>query len=891
MRSQQELLDASGYGSRLKDFDDLLHILDNEIRLITPTDPEGRDNSEPATLQAGAKYYQLTHDYLVPSLRDWLTRKQKETCRGRAQLRLTERAVLWTSKPQNRYLPAWWEWANIRLFTRRKDWTAPQKKMMRQAGRFHALRGGMLTVALIALSLLGYEALGRLKAQHLRERLLIAKIDDVPAIVAAMDSYRRWVQGLLQQALVAAENQDPARQLRLRLALSHFDDSQFDPLYERLFGAEPEELGVIRDELKKRRPGILAEKLRQVLESDKAKPDARLWAACALAGCDTLGGDGQASCWLATAPFLVNQLLTALQKNPSHYRPLVELLRPVSTELVKSVAAVYGAKERPDADRALAASLLTEYAPDRPEMLANLLLDGSAAQFGIVFDKLNNESGTVRNIWIAELARPAAASASADVRDALGQRQANAAVALLRTGHGELVWPLLKHRPDPTVRSYLTNRLAPMGADPGDLIKQLSVEPDVTVRRALLLSLGEYRLDALPAAGREAWPRQIAVVFQDDPDPGVHGAAEWLLRRWQQEVAIQKHRDAWARDAKRREQKQIQIQEALVRDGNKASPAWYVNSQGQTMVVLPGPGEFMMGSPTSEVGHFPDETLHQQRIGRSFAVMDTSVTVEQFDRFLKLHPETRKAFSARAGLEDLKKYSPEPGCPMMVTWFMAAEYCNWLSAQEGIPREQWCYEPNTVPAAVVLGRGVAFLGAPFQQGPLLALSNVMLGRTLSGDYGEGMKLTRDYLHRSGYRFPTEAEWEYACRALASSRFHFGEPAVLLDRYARYNANSADRTWPVAGLKPNEWGFFDMHGNMFTWCIDRYGDYAMEGGKFLEDNENTADMNGIHNKDNRVMRGGAFVSRALDLRSAFRERLAPNSRRIYVGFRPARTLPL
>ena len=65
-----------------------------------------------------AGYYQLTHDYLVPSLRDWLTRKQRETRRGRAELRLAERAALWNAKPENRHLPSLWEWANIRLLTR-----------------------------------------------------------------------------------------------------------------------------------------------------------------------------------------------------------------------------------------------------------------------------------------------------------------------------------------------------------------------------------------------------------------------------------------------------------------------------------------------------------------------------------------------------------------------------------------------------------------------------------------------------------------------------------------------------------------------------------------------------------------------------------------------------
>ena len=100
MRSEEDLRDATGSAGRPRDFHDILHILDNELRLITPTDPEGSSGDRPATPGVG-RYYQLTHDYLVPSLREWLTRKQKETRRGRAELRLVERSSpLWRTGPK-----------------------------------------------------------------------------------------------------------------------------------------------------------------------------------------------------------------------------------------------------------------------------------------------------------------------------------------------------------------------------------------------------------------------------------------------------------------------------------------------------------------------------------------------------------------------------------------------------------------------------------------------------------------------------------------------------------------------------------------------------------------------------------------------------------------------
>ena len=140
MRSRQELQEASGYANRPRDFDDLIHILDPELRLITPTDPEGSSSEGQQTTPSG-QYYQLTHDYLVHSLRDWLTRKQRETRRGRAELRLAERSASWNAKPENRHLPSALEWANIRLLTKKKDWTEPQRKMMKRAGRVHGSEG------------------------------------------------------------------------------------------------------------------------------------------------------------------------------------------------------------------------------------------------------------------------------------------------------------------------------------------------------------------------------------------------------------------------------------------------------------------------------------------------------------------------------------------------------------------------------------------------------------------------------------------------------------------------------------------------------------------------------------------------------------------------------
>jgi eukaryotic-like serine/threonine-protein kinase len=132
MRSEQELREVAARSDRPRDFADLIHILDNELRLITPTDPEDSSEERP-TASPGKRFYQLTHDYLVHSLRDWLNRKQRETRRGRAELVLEDRYALWKQKRERRYLPTLGEAVAIILFVGFFRLQSDQKLMVDKA--------------------------------------------------------------------------------------------------------------------------------------------------------------------------------------------------------------------------------------------------------------------------------------------------------------------------------------------------------------------------------------------------------------------------------------------------------------------------------------------------------------------------------------------------------------------------------------------------------------------------------------------------------------------------------------------------------------------------------------------------------------------------------------
>jgi formylglycine-generating enzyme required for sulfatase activity len=188
-----------------------------------------------------------------------------------------------------------------------------------------------------------------------------------------------------------------------------------------------------------------------------------------------------------------------------------------------------------------------------------------------------------------------------------------------------------------------------------------------------------------------------------------------------------------------------------------------------------------------------------------------------------------------------KQWSPGEDTPInAVSWYDAARYCSWLSEQEKVPKDQWCYEPNA-----------------------------------EGKYAEGMKVKPNYRRLSGYRLPTEVEWEYACRAGALTAWAHGSDEAMLGHYAWYLLSSNKTMHPVGSLKPNALGLFDMHGNAWQWCQDVYGG---KDNKDIEDEKNT---------NSRVLRGGSFDNVAGRVRSAHRNWLGP-AQRLYPGFRLART---
>jgi formylglycine-generating enzyme required for sulfatase activity len=278
--------------------------------------------------------------------------------------------------------------------------------------------------------------------------------------------------------------------------------------------------------------------------------------------------------------------------------------------------------------------------------------------------------------------------------------------------------------------------------------------------------------------------------------------------------------------------------------------------------VLIDAGSFVMGSPEDEPGHdsWGDETQHTVTLTTAFYMSTTEVTNEQYREMAQWAYDNGYCTASSSSLQDALDGSTQelldlndsdceidfaggvftcenPDHPVMeVTWYGSVAYCDWKSLREGLPRAY--------------------------------------------DHSTWQCNSHQPYSAEGYRLPTEAEWEYACRSGSTTAFANGEITdtgcndPVLDEIGWYCGNAGGWTHPVAEKIPNAWGLYDMHGNLYEWCNDWYASY---GG-------DVTDPVGPATGSDRLLRGGFWYDLALDCRSAGRRNLNPSISFSSIGFR-------
>lgn len=233
----------------------------------------------------------------------------------------------------------------------------------------------------------------------------------------------------------------------------------------------------------------------------------------------------------------------------------------------------------------------------------------------------------------------------------------------------------------------------------------------------------------------------------------------------------------------------------------------------------------------SDQGMDNEKPVHQVTFSQDFLMDASEVTQKDYVQLMGVNPSHFKG-------EQLPVET--------VTWFDAVLYCNARSKKDSL---------DTVYTYI------SVLGTP-------------------GNGCEDLENLAIYLDRNGYRLPTEAQWEYACRGGTTTEYYWGDDSTDLDPYAWFTENSDSITHPVGTKLPNPFRLYDMGGNVYEWCHDWFDDNYYS-------NSPVNDPTGPDNGSFRSFRGGSWFLGANDCRSSFRFRIHPENALFDVGFRVVR----
>lgn len=842
-----ELQVACGYEDKPDEFAELITILDRKLRLITAV-----GDSNNSGVMPDQATYQLTHDYLVPALREWLTRSKRTTAKGRAELVLDECSRIWIDRKEEKQLPTFWETVAIYLRTRRKNWTQAQIQMMRAATWHHFERFLFLTtyvgIILFAAFIARQAWFMNHRFNRIQERVRQVKSVD-PTKLAELTDDPTWTPFVISNYVtpIYAEETEPRstqfEQLHAKIIAVKSDKSLVLPLREELLSIS--DVKYLQPIVKVLSPYAddLDDDLNVVFEDPAALPKRRFHAAIFLLESSKMKvaegwGDKHFD-------FIASQLL---QANAEQQPFLREMLRPIAAKLMPAIDRAFNDKSLDPRIQESAANAFKDYAREDSIKISELVSNSNPRQFEILFPLIQNDSSRLVLGNLSSIVSNLSEMRESDItaRIQLGKRRATAAISLILLGDYDKISPLFHSADNPEAISQFIHLARVEGVTAVELLNCMSstnaFTGNTTALYAFLSLLGDFSIEDIPKVEREEIIQRVSELYREHSESKIHSISYWLLKKWKLDSVIREFEALTIPYAPDREWFQLSVELPLPPD--LATDTVKTKRFCYTFVVFQ-PGKYELGSrEIDDPDRQMDEDIYISYIIHPFAVMDREISFEEM-----------RCFAYQPFTSEMNKFNVGPdSAAFATTWFDSVAFCRWLSQQVGIKEDQQAYPDHETLDESEYPRDQLTTWAPINWPINIA--------------------------KPAFRLPMESEWEIAAKGNSRARFSFGADMEMLTHYAWFDKNSNRRVHPTRELRPNMRGLFDLQGNVFEWC---------HGWNYEQRQAIEEDPVGPKIGSARVDRGGGWYYGATQCRPTFKYGDDPSLRGHNLGFRIALTL--
>ncbi|NNE93488.1 MAG: protein kinase, partial [Verrucomicrobiales bacterium] len=622
------LAERCGLNSSDSRFTTALRILDQDLRLVALADQDGTEvTASDEAVPCSTKRIQLTHDYLVPSLRDWLFENRKATVRGRTLLRLQALSEAWRQSKDRRNLLSFREWALVTTLIPKHRLSVYDIDLIRNSRNQISKWAGILIMIALAVGIPISQYFAHARVARSADRFELAKVSELPELLAS-ETLSSNVTSELEKRYA---QQFPAPSLNIIIALAEKSPRYQKDVFDRLPSLSAIEC--------KSAVEILSQCNSQMVDDAWKWIDSRRDAEnkCIPYYSYLAAVSPEDIFWENHNSRILNGLLTVPE---SEMKLWAEQLRQISKHLEDVVEIEYEqSSSNPAVSRRLTRIQLALF-KNQPEKLAKSLRSTYTRDFSIFSGALDGKNTELINTFQNEL-NSLQTHEKSEIEHSR-RVQAKFAAVLLKIAPNAKLWELFKASSDPTLRTCLIH-LTPLSLSDPSMVFETAVSeaPTSPLLIGLVQCLGEYQLNQFPPDAREKAKAWIKFQHTQNPSPGIRSSAKWVLKNWRVSLNTRPS--------------QTQSSPEFPSSSTQTKLNWRTLSGGEDMAVISLPAELR---PQAHTG--------------TFAIGTTEVTIRQFRR-------------SRTPNQSSPRHSISADSPVhFVAYDDAMKYCNWLTIHEGI---------------------------------------------------------------------------------------------------------------------------------------------------------------------------------------------------------------